>query len=113
MKSSSAIAAAAFRYINAMIVSMLMGFGKLSADQMAMSPVPASAITIADGEIAIDAELLAPKLGFSAAALKAEMRKGIFYSVAETGINEGAGRTRAAFRYRTRAWIVVVDPDGT
>ena len=30
-----------------------------------MSPVPASAITIADGEITIDAELLAPKLGLS------------------------------------------------
>ena len=31
-----------------------------------MSPVPASAITIADGEITIDAELLAPKPGLSA-----------------------------------------------
>ena len=31
-----------------------------------MSPVPASAITIADGEITIDAELLAPKLGLLA-----------------------------------------------
>ena len=33
-----------------------------------MSPVPASAITIADGEITIDAERLAPKLGLSANA---------------------------------------------
>ena len=56
-----------------------------------MSPVPASAITIADGEITIDAELLAPKLGLSAEALKAEMRKGNVSSVAETGINEDAG----------------------
>jgi hypothetical protein len=48
-----------------------------------MSPVPASAITIADGEITIDAQLLAPKLGLSAEALKAEMRKGFVYSVAE------------------------------
>lgn len=30
-----------------------------------MSPVPASAITIADGEITLDADLLAPKLGLS------------------------------------------------
>lgn len=30
-----------------------------------MSPVPASAITIANGEITLDAELLAPKLGRS------------------------------------------------
>ena len=77
-----------------------------------MSPVPASAITIADGEITIDAELLAPKLGLSAASLKAEMRRGIVYSVAETGINEDVGRTRLTFRYRSRAWTVVVDPDG-
>ena len=28
-----------------------------------MSPPPASAITIADGQIIVDAELLAPKLG--------------------------------------------------
>ena len=41
-----------------------------------MNPVPALAITLADGEITIDAELLAPKLGLSGAALKAEMRKG-------------------------------------
>ncbi|MGH8606944.1 MAG: DUF6522 family protein, partial [Gammaproteobacteria bacterium] len=70
-------------------------------------------MTIADGEITINAELLAPKLGLSAEALKAEMRKGNVSSVAETGINEDAGRTRVTFRYRTRAWTVVVDPDGT
>ena len=78
-----------------------------------MSPRPASAITIADGEITIDADLLAPKLGLSAEALKAEMRKGNVSSVAETGINEDAARTRVTFRYRTRTWTVVVDPDGT
>ena len=77
-----------------------------------MSPVPASAITIADGEIAIDAELLAPRLGLSVDALKAEMRKGIVYSVAETGVGQDAGRTRVTFRYRARAWTVVIDPDG-
>jgi hypothetical protein len=31
-----------------------------------MSPRPASAISTADGEITLDAELLAPKLGLSA-----------------------------------------------
>ena len=77
-----------------------------------MSPVPASAITITDGEITVNGELLAPKLGLSAEALKAEMRKGIVSSVAETGIDEDAGRTRVTFRYRTRAWTVVVEPDG-
>lgn len=61
-----------------------------------MSPVPASAITIADGDITIDAELLAPKLGLSAEALKAEMRKGNVSSVAETGIKRGC-RTHTGY----------------
>lgn len=78
-----------------------------------MSSVPGSAISIADGEITVDAELLAPKLGLSAAALKAEMRKGSIDSVAEAGIDEDAGRTRLTFRYRTRVWTAVVEPDGT
>jgi len=77
-----------------------------------MSSVPGSAISIADGEITIDAELLASKLGLSVALFKAEMRKGIISSVAETGINEDVGRTRLTFRYHSRAWIGVVDPDG-
>ena len=77
-----------------------------------MSAVPGPAISIANGEITIDAELLAPKLGLSADLLKSEMRKGIVYSVAETGINEDVGRTRLTFRYRSRAWTVVVDFDG-
>ena len=78
-----------------------------------MSSHPTAAITIVNGVITVDAELLAPKLGLSAEALKTKMRKGIVSSVAETGLNEDAGCTRVTFRYRTRAWAVVVDPDGT
>ena len=77
-----------------------------------MNPVLGSKISIADGEVTIDAELLASKLGLSAASLMAEMRRGIVYSVTETGINEDVGRTRLTFRYRSRAWTVVVNPDG-
>ena len=77
-----------------------------------MSPVLGSTISIADGEVTIDAELLASKLGLSTASLMAEMRRGIVYSVTETGINEDVGRTRLTFRYRSRAWTVVVDPGG-
>ena len=80
---------------------------------LAMSSHQTEAITIVNGEITVDAELLAPKLGLSAAALKVEMRKGSIDSVAEAGIDEDAGRTRLTFRYRTRAWTVVVEPDGT
>ena len=45
--------------------------------------------------------------------MRAEMRKGNVSSVAEAGINEDAGRTYLTFRYRARAWTVVVEPDGT
>ena len=76
-----------------------------------MSPAPA--ITIADGEITVDAEMLAPKLGLSVEALKAEMRKGNVSSVAEAGIDDDAGRTRVTFKYRTRVWTGVLNPDGT
>ena len=65
-----------------------------------MSALSSPAVTIGDGEIIIAAELLAPKLGLSTEALKAEMRRGYVYSLAERGIDEDAGRTRLTFRYR-------------
>ena len=77
-----------------------------------MTTVLGSFISIADGDITIDAELVASKLGLSASSLMTEMRKGIVYSVTETGIDEDVGRTRLTFRYRSRAWTVVVNPDG-
>ena len=36
--------------------------------------------SIVDGEITVDAELLASKLGLSSETLKREMRKGLVYS---------------------------------
>ena len=78
-----------------------------------MSALPSSPVTIEDGEITIAADLLAPKMRLSVEALKAELRRGYVYSVAERGIDEDAGRTRLTFRYRNRSWTVVVEPDGT
>jgi hypothetical protein len=78
-----------------------------------MSAPPSSVVTIGDGEITIAADLLAPKLGLSVEALKAEMRRGCVYSVTEQGIDDDLGRARLTFRYRNRSWTVVVEPDGT
>jgi len=78
-----------------------------------MSSVPESAISIEDGEITIDAELVASKLGVSTASFKAGMTKGIASTFAETGMDEDVGRTRLTFRYRWRTWTIVVDPDGS
>jgi hypothetical protein len=70
-------------------------------------------ICLGNGEITIDSELLAPKLGLSVDTLRAEMRKGLVVSTAETGIDDDEGRTRLTFRYRARTWRVVVESDGT
>ena len=71
------------------------------------------AVSIADGDIFIDAEALAPKLGLSVDALKEEMGRGLVTSIAETGVDDDEGRLRLTFRYRARAWRVVMEPDGT
>ena len=78
-----------------------------------MSALSSAAVMIEDGEITIAADLLAQRLGLSAEALKAQMRRGYVYSLAEQGVAEDAGRTRLTFRHRTRSWTVVVEPDGT
>ena len=78
-----------------------------------MAPLPPTAVTVSDGGITIDAEILAPRLGLTADALKANMARGLVTSVAETGVGEDAGRTRLTFRYRARVWRVVVEADGT
>ena len=60
-----------------------------------------------------DAGRHAQKLGLSSDALKAEMRRGYVYSLGELGIAEDAGCKRLTFRYRSRSWTVVVEPDGS
>lgn len=70
-------------------------------------------VSIVDGNITIDADALAPKLSLTVDALKEKMAKGLVTSIAETGVDEDAGRTRLTFRYRGRVWRIVVEPDGT
>ncbi|MDB5406608.1 MAG: Nfu/NifU-domain containing protein [Rhodospirillales bacterium] len=72
-----------------------------------------SDISVQNGEIVVDAEFLAAKLGLSTDSLRAEMRRGLVYSVTERGIDEDEGHTRLTFRYRARSWTVVVNPDGS
>ena len=78
-----------------------------------MIPLSSTAICVDGGEIAVEAEALAPKLGLSTEALKEHMAKGLVVSVTETGENEDAGRTRLTFRYRARVWRVVIESDGS
>ncbi|MEC5325560.1 DUF6522 family protein [Aurantimonas sp. A3-2-R12] len=78
-----------------------------------MAELSPEILSIVDGDVTIDAEALAPKLGLSAEALKDKMAKGLVTSVAETGLDEDAGRMRLTFRYRARVWRVVVEADET
>ena len=78
-----------------------------------MTVLSSAAICIDDGEITIDAEALAPKLGLSTEALRQNMAMGLVMGVTETGENEDAGRTRLTFRYRSRIWRVVIEADGS
>lgn len=78
-----------------------------------MTRLSATTVRLYNGDITIDAEVLAPNLGLSVEALRANMAKGLVTSIAETGVDEDAGRTRLTFRYRTRVWRLVMDADGT
>jgi hypothetical protein len=77
-----------------------------------MDPSP-PAIEIHGEEATIEAGYLAAKLGLPVDKLRAEMARGIVYGMVERGIGEDAGRLRLTFRYRARAWAVVVEADGT
>lgn len=77
-----------------------------------MSPATDTPIRIDNGEITVDAAFLAPKLGLSVEALRAEMGRGAVVGVAEEGRDEDAGRTRVTFRHGARIWRGVIEPDG-
>ena len=78
-----------------------------------MTMIPRAAVEVNNAQITIDAEVLAPRLGLTVEALKQNMAKGLVVSLAETGQDEDAGRTRLTFRYRARVWRVVIEADGS
>jgi hypothetical protein len=51
-----------------------------------MTQPSTTAVSFNKGEITIDAEVLAPKLGLSTEALKVNMAKGLVTNIAETGV---------------------------
>ena len=74
---------------------------------------PPSVIEIHGDDVTVEASYLATRLGLPLDRLRAEMQRGIIYSVVERGVGEDAGRLRLTVRYRARAWTVVVHRDGT
>ena len=86
--------------------------GGAARESIAMNP-SSPIIEIHGDDVTVEASYLAVRLGLPVDRLRAEMRRGIIYSVVERGVGEDAGRLRLTFRYRARAWTVVVQRDGT
>ena len=67
-----------------------------------MNPSP-PVIEIHGDDVMVEASYLAARFDLSVDRLRAEMRRGIIYSVVERGMGEDSGRLRLTFRYRARA----------
>lgn len=75
--------------------------------------VPEGVIGWEDGQIMVDPDYLAPKLGITVDALRAGLRRGDVVGVTETGEGEDSGKTRVILRSSTRAWAAEIDANGT
>ena len=76
-------------------------------------PIPDGVIARQDGQIIIDPDYLAPRLGITPETLRAGLRRGDVVGVTETGTGADAGKTRVIMRSPTRAWAAEIDADGT
>ena len=65
-----------------------------------------------DGQIVVDPEYLAPRLGLTPETLRAGLHNGDVVGVTETGVDDEAGQTRIILRSPTRAWAAEIGPDG-
>src|SRR5260221_11020759 len=71
-----------------------------------------AAVVSVNGEITVDARLIAPHLGLTPEKMMAELRCGLEYQVAEKGSAADEGRICLIFRYRARECRIVVDASG-
>jgi exonuclease I len=71
-----------------------------------------AAVVSINGEITVDAHLIAAHLGLTPEEMMAALRCGLVYQVAEKGTAADEGRIRLTFRYRAREYRIVVDASG-
>ncbi len=69
-------------------------------------------VEIVDGDVVVDAALLAPLLRVPARDVPEMMRKQEITSLCERGIEADEGRYRLSFFYRRRCVRLKVDPTG-
>ena len=74
-------------------------------------PVPPGVIGWEDGQVMIDPDYLAPRLGLTPETLRAAMRSGEVVGVTETD-PEAHGLTRVVMRSADRAWAAELDAQG-
>jgi Fe-S cluster biogenesis protein NfuA len=74
--------------------------------------VPEGVIGWEDGQIIVDPDYLAPKLGITPEALRAGLQRGDVVGVTETGEGKDTGKTRIVLRTTTRAWAAEIDASG-
>jgi hypothetical protein len=66
-----------------------------------------------DGELQIDASVIAEGLGIAVPVLKQQMQAGEITSLSERGLDADLGRHRLTFFSKHRRFRVVVDDSGT
>lgn len=76
-------------------------------------PIPPGVISWEQGQVTVDPEYLASRLGITPDALREGLRRGDVVGVTETGMDEDAGKTRIVLRTTTRAWAAEVLSDGS
>ncbi len=75
-------------------------------------PLPPDMIAWEDGQVVVDPDQLAPRLGLTPQALREAFATGEVVGVTEVGEGADAGKTRIVVRSATRAWAAEIDAGG-
>ena len=75
-------------------------------------PIPAGVIVLENGQVTVEPEYLAPRLGLTPETLREGLHSGAVVGVTETGQDADAGKTRIVLRSGSRAWAAEIDADG-
>jgi Fe-S cluster biogenesis protein NfuA len=75
-------------------------------------PIPPDVIGLEDGQVTVDPDYLAPRLGLTPETLREGLRTGAVVGVTEAGEDADEGRTRIVLRSGSRAWAAEIDADG-
>jgi Fe-S cluster biogenesis protein NfuA len=75
-------------------------------------PIPAGVIGLENGQVTVDPDYLAPRLGLTPETLREGLQRGTVVGVTETGQDADAGKTRIVLRSGNRAWAAEINAAG-